>query len=69
MRVLDDLDDAVYVEAFRLAEAVRRLLARERTRRVLDAGLLDPDVVQDLIDADARMCQARLDRVRGERVP
>lgn len=61
-RVLDEHDEAVYVEAFRLADAARRLLDRISTQRLIDAGLLDSDVVTDLVNANDRMWLARTQR-------
>lgn len=62
-RVLDEHDEAVYAEAFWLADAVRRFLDRASTQRVIDAGLLDADVITDLVAASDRMWLARAQRV------
>lgn len=61
--VLDEWDQVVYAEAFRMAGAVHRFLARYSTHRVIDAGLLDEDVVRDLVASNDRMYLARVDRV------
>lgn len=66
-RVLDEHDEAVYVEAFRLADAVRRFLDRASTQRLIDAGLLDADVITDLVNANDRMWLARTQRVSAAR--
>ena len=62
-RVLDEHDEAVYREAFQLADAVHRFLDRVSTQRVIDAGLLDADVITDLVAASDRMWLARTQRV------
>ena len=62
-RVLDEHDEAVYAEAFWLADAVRRFLDRASTQRLIDAGLLDADVITDLVNANDRMWLARTQRV------
>lgn len=67
-RVLDAHDDVVYREAFTLADAVRRFLARRQTQQIIDAGLLDADVVKDLVDANDRMWLARTDRIVAARL-
>lgn len=66
-RVLDEHVHAVYAEAFVMAEAVRRFLARVTTRQVIDAGLLDRDVVRDLVEANDRMWLARTQRIGAAR--
>jgi len=63
MRTLDEHDEAFYMEAFVLADAVRRFLARRSTQKVIDAGLLDEDVVQHLTQSSDRMFLIRTQRV------
>lgn len=67
-RVLDDNDEAVWAQTFLLADAVRRFLARRQTQKIIDAGLLDADVVKDLVDANDRMWLARTDRITEARL-
>jgi len=64
---LDEHDQALYSEAFRLAEAVRLFLARRTTQRVIDAGLLDADVVTPLVESADRMWSIRTQRVGAAR--
>lgn len=59
---LDEHDLAVYGEAFLMAEAVRRFLRRRSTQMLIDAGLLDQDVVRDLVDSNDRMWLIRTQR-------
>jgi hypothetical protein len=66
---LDPADEAVYAEAFRLAAAVHDFLNRMSTQRVIDAGLLDRDVVDELVRANDRMFLARTDRISRARRP
>jgi len=66
-RRLDEHDQALYSEAFRLAEAVRLFLARNTTQRVIDAGLLDDDVVTSLVESADRMWSIRTQRVGAAR--
>lgn len=66
-RVLDDHDHAFYTEAFILADAVRRFLVRVQTRRVIDAGMLDEDVVNDLVSSADRIWLIRTQRVAAAR--
>ena len=71
MTVLDQYDEAVYAEAFRLADAVRRFLARRSTARLAKAGVFDDDVYSELVAADHRMSMARAERIaaaRGEQL-
>ncbi len=67
MRVLDEHDEAVYAEAYIMAEAVRRFLRRHRTQKVIDAGLLDDDVVRDLVASSDRMWLIRTQRISAAR--
>lgn len=64
---LDEHDRALYSEAFLLAEAVRRFLARRSTQRLIDAGLLDKDVVGPLVESADRMWSIRTQRVGAAR--
>lgn len=64
---LDAHDRAFYDEAFVLAEAVRRFLARGSTQRAWDAGLLDDDVVRPLVESADRMWLIRTQRVGAAR--
>ncbi len=66
-RELDEHDEAVYAEAFVMAEAVRRFLARMTTQRVIDASLLDADVVTELIESADRMWSIRTQRTGAAR--
>ena len=68
-RVLDEHDEAFYSEAFILADAVRRFLVRQQTRNVIDAGLLDEDVVRALTDSADRIWLIRTQRVQAARSP
>jgi hypothetical protein len=60
-------DGVLAVTGLLLAEAVRRFLARMSTQRVIDAGLLDDDVVRDLIEASDRMWLVRVQRLQAAR--
>lgn len=64
---LDEHDLAVYHEAFLMADAVRRFLRRRQTQLVIDAGLLDEDVVRDLVDSNDRMWLIRTQRAGAAR--
>lgn len=64
---LDAHDRAFHDEAFLLAEAVRRFLARRSTRQAWDAGLLDDDVVRPLVESADRMWLIRTQRVGAAR--
>lgn len=66
-RVLDEHDLAVYTEAFLLAGAVQRFLRRISTQKIIDAGLLDEDVVRDLVESNDRMWVARTQRSSAAR--
>jgi hypothetical protein len=66
-RLLDDHDEAVYAEAFRLAEVVRVFLARNNTKSALLAADLDRAVVLELLEANDRMTEARTARIRAAR--
>ncbi len=66
---LDIHDRRVFDEAYQLGPAVDRFLRRMRTRQMLDSGLLDQDVVDDLRQAAAAMRRARMDRVWFARHP
>lgn len=65
--ILDEHDQAVYGEAFMMADAVRRFLARIQTQKVIAAGLLDDDVVRDLVDSNDRMFLIRTQRISEAR--
>lgn len=65
--LLDEHDLAVYGEAFRMADAVRRFLVRRQTQLVIDAGLLDEDVVRDLVESNDRMWLIRTQRSAAAR--
>ena len=64
---MDEHDEAVYAEAFRMAEAVRLFLARRTTQQVIDAGLLDDDVVTGLVESADRIWSIRTQRVGSVR--
>lgn len=64
---LDEHDLAVYHEAFLMADAVRRFLARRQTQLVIDAGLLDEDVVRYLVESNDRMWLIRTQRIAATR--
>ena len=64
---LDEHDWAFYGEAFVLAEAVRRFLARRQTQFVIDEGCLDDDVVRDLTESADRIWLIRTQRISAAR--
>lgn len=64
---LDEDDLMVYEQAFALAEATRRFLARSTTKRVIEAGFLDKDVTDELIVQSAKMSLIRRERVESAR--
>jgi hypothetical protein len=66
-RTLDAHDEALYAEAFLLAQAVHVFLARKSTQRVIDAGVLDDDVVRELTEANDRMWLVRTQRIGAAR--
>lgn len=67
-RLLNEHDYAFYVEAFTLAQAVQRFLRRVRTQRVIDAGMLDADVVAELVESADRIDLIRTQRVQHARL-
>jgi uncharacterized PurR-regulated membrane protein YhhQ (DUF165 family) len=69
MTTLDEHDAAFYQEAFILADAVRRFLGRVQTRKVIDAGLLDTDVVTALVESADRIWLIRTQRASAARPP
>lgn len=64
---LDEHDWAFYGEAFVLADAVRRFLARRQTQLVIDAKLLDDDVVRHLTESADRIWLIRTQRIAAAR--
>lgn len=68
-RHLDDHDEAFFTEAFVLAAIVHQLLMRHSTHRVIEAGLLDEQLVKELVESNDRMWLIRTQRMGAAREP
>ena len=65
--MMDEDDVAVFTQGLVLDEAVRRFLNRVQTLRVIQAGLLDRDVVLDLQHEHDKMLRLRRVRIDNAR--
>ena len=68
-RVLDDHDEAFMAEAFRMAQAVNSFCQRISFRHAVEAGIIDADEANDLIESNDRMWLIRTQRIAAARTP